>query len=281
VATEQTYQHTYWYPLVIEGLPKEYVLGAPLPDSVGVIVKGRGKDLLKLLLSDGAVAVDASGFKYSERFYDLKDAEVRIPDEGYKVAGFTRQEPLRIVVDRYSRKVLPITSALELVAAEGYFATNAKVHFEPSEVLIGGPEKLVNSLATALTQADTIRDLSTTTTVLVKIESASRLLTYTPTEIAATIPVEPLVQKEFDSIPVQVKGGQPKPGEKLDPKTIDIVVAGTGERIALLQSEEINVFVDYGEYLSQNTQLRPVVVHPPDVEIVSMSPEYFTFKTGY
>ncbi len=275
VATEQKYEHIFNLPLSIEGLPAEYVLGAPLPDSVGVVLKGRGKDLIKLLFSEGAVVIDGRGFKYSERFMDLTASELVLPDNNYELISYTRTEPIRLVIDRYSNLEVPVESNLVLEAADGFEVIPEKTTFEPSHIVIGGPERLVRSIESVKTQADTFRNLNAGTNIMVDIEREFTLLEYTPTRISAKIVVEPLVNKKINAIPIEIKGLRGSDKMKLDQPTIDIVFAGVEEVIDSLTKEDIHVFVDFVE--GEDRLVRPVIIHPPNVHLVSTSPETFGF----
>jgi hypothetical protein len=277
VATEQSYEHTYNFPLIIEGLPDEYVLGAPLPDSVGVVLEGRGKNLIKAIFSDGAVVIDGSGFKYSERFFDLHDAELRLPEDNFRLMRFTRTEPVRLVIDRYTNNEVPVVSSLYLESSEGFAAISEKTVFNPENVIIGGPERLVRSVEFVKTVSDTFRNLNASTTVVVDINREFDLLEYTPDLVSAKIVVEPLIKKRFEGIEVEVKGGNPGENEVLDPRKIDIVFEGIAEEIDSLEPDDIRVFVDYEPEHGDN-RLRPVIIHPSGVDVVSKTPENFRFK---
>lgn len=275
VATEKRYEQTFTYPLIVEGLPNEYVLGALLPDSVSVVLEGRGKDLIKLTLSEGAVVIDASGFKYSEKFYDLTQAELRLPKIDYSIVGYKRKDPLRLVIDRYANKSIPVKSDLIIEPADGYATDLAKTEFDPPEVIVGGPEGQIKLLEGVYTVCETLRNINTTTTVIIDINSASNLLAYVPEKVKATIYIEPLYQKEMKDITVQIKGGTLRNRQYLEPKTINLVFAGTRNHVDSLHPEDIKVFVDYINVPGKEIQVTPIVVHPPEVRVVSMEPEYF------
>ncbi len=278
VATEQEYEHTFTYPLKVEGLPDEYVIGSPLPDSIGVKLKGRGKDLIKLLFTDGEAVIDASGFKYSERFLEPGNIELHLPEVEYEFLGYTREEHIRLLIDRYANREVPVKSGLCLIPADGYAALEENIRFDPANVVLGGPENLVRSMECVYTTQETLRDLNSSTTVIVPIQRENELLTYTPEEISASINVEPLQQVRFDDIPVTIKGGKPRSGERLTPETIDLTFAGTQGQIDSLRREKVQVFVDYIDVRTQGKRVRPIVVHPLGVNVVSMNPEYFTFE---
>lgn len=271
VATEQRFEHTYILPLSLEGLPSEYVLGAPLPDSVGVILKGRGKDLIKLLYSEGAVVIDGRGFKYSERFLTLSESELKLPDNSFELVAYTRNEPIRLVIDRYSNMEVPIENAMILEPAEGYEAVPERTVFEPPRVVIGGPERLVRSIETVKTAPDTLRNLNTMTTVIVDIDEEIPLLEYTPTRVSAHIIVEPLVNKKIINIPIEIKGLRSGLRRITEPRTIEAVFTGIEEIVDSLTPEDIHAFVDF---IEGDRMLRPVIIHPPNVHLVSTNPEY-------
>ncbi len=278
VATEQEFEHTFKYPLLVEGLPNEYVLGAPLPDSVEVLLKGRGKDLIKLLFSDGEVAIDASGFKYSERYIEPSHLNLRIPEIDYEFLGYVKKDHIRLVIDRYTDKPVPVKSGLVLEPASGYAALEAKIQFDPPRVVVGGPENLVRTVENVYTVPETLKGLNKSTTHTVSINQESNLISYTPTSLSAYIEVEPLRQVTFEDIVVTVKSGKLRSNERLIPETISITFTGTEEQIEALKREKIQVFVDYVDVRTQGGQIRPIVVHPPSVNVVSLNPEYFTIQ---
>jgi hypothetical protein len=278
VATEQQYEHTFVYPLRVEGLPSEYVIGSPLPDSISVALKGRGKDLIKLLFAEGEAIIDASGFKYSERFIEPENIILRLPEVEYRFIGYTRSEPIRLVIDRYANREIPVKSALVLIPEDGYAADESKIRFEPTKIVLGGPENLIRSVEYAYTSQDTFKNLNTSTSVVVSIQRENNLVSYTPTKVSANIEVEPLHQITFEDIPVTIKSGKPRSGERLSPATIKLTFAGTETQIDSLKRERIQVFVDYIDVRTQGKFVRPVVIHPSGVNVVSMNPEYFTFE---
>jgi len=277
VATEQEFEHTFKYPLVIEGLPDEYVLGAPLPDSVTVVLSGNGKNLIKLLFSDGDAVIDASGFKYSERFLEPGNIDLKLPEIEYNFVEYIRKEPIRLLIDRYANREVPVRSSLYLEAAEGYAAIEDKIRFNPAEVVIGGPENLIRAIECVYTEQETLRDLNTTTTTVVGIQKENSLISYTQDNVSAEITVESLHQTTFEGIRVQIKSGKPQKNERLSPETIDLIFTGTKAQIDSLSREKIQVFVDYVDVGTQGNRVRPVVIHPPGVSVVSLNPEYFTF----
>ena len=279
VATEQRYEHSFTYPLIIEGLPDEYVLGASLPDSIQVVLKGKGKDLIKLLFSDGEAVIDASGFKYSERFIELGGVELRLPEVDYEFVEYARKDRIRLLIDRYADREVPVKSNLHLEPAGGFAAPDERVRFDPVNIVIGGPENLIRALDYILTEPETLRNLNTTTTLVVGIMKTNPLLSYTPDKVSAYINVEPLFQEKITGIPVEVRSGSPRRDETISPTTIDLTFTGTKDCIESLDRNDIKVFVDYIDVRTQGHKLRPVVIHPPCLNVVSMSPEYFTFIT--
>ena len=50
VATDKMYDHTDSFPLEILNVPDPLILAEELPHQVSVTIRGKGKDLLKLLL---------------------------------------------------------------------------------------------------------------------------------------------------------------------------------------------------------------------------------------
>ena len=153
-----------------------------------------------------------------------------------------------------------------------------KIRFDPPQVVIGGPENLVRTVENVYTVTETLKGLNQTTTHTVTIERESNLVSYTPITLSASIVVEPLRQATFEDIVVTVKSGKLRSNERLIPETINITFTGTEEQIEALKREKIQVFVDYVDVRTQGRQIRPIVIHPPNVNVVSLNPEYFTIQ---
>ncbi|HHS50957.1 MAG TPA: YbbR-like domain-containing protein [candidate division Zixibacteria bacterium] len=277
VATEQKYEHTYRLPLLVEGLPEEYVVGVPLPDSLDVTLKGRGKDLIKLFFSEGFVVIDARGMKLGERFIAPSETSLRLPDDSFELVGFKRTEPIRFFADRYANMEVPIESRLVLEPADGFATIPEKTTFSPEAVILGGPERLVRSVKSVKTVADTFRNLHENTTFAVSIDQESPLLQYTPREVSAQIFVEPLSTVKIEDIVVRVEGAPPYTTLQLTPATINITFTGTTDAIESLSRENIQVIVDY--ITDESKLIRPVIFHPSDIKVVSTEPTHFTFST--
>mgnify|MGYP006288436171 CR=1 FL=1 len=273
VATEQTYEHTYKFTLILGGLPDEYVLGSPLPDSVSAVLKGRGKDLIKLYVADGEVVIDASGFKYTEKFMDLSEAELRLPEKNIELVEYLRKEPVRLLVDRYIDREVPVENNLVLVPADGYTVIEDSVSFEPPRVIVGGPEREVRVLTYVETRSETLRNLNAPTNAVVDMKPPGKLLDYTPKKVTAYIDVEPLVKKELGKLEIKLQGGQLGPDEELSASRVDIVFSGSRADMDSLRPEEVEVLLDYRRLQGSEHGVRPVVIHPQELEIVTISPE--------
>jgi hypothetical protein len=95
-----------------------------------------------------------------------------------------------------------------------------------------------------------------------------------PAAVAVQIDVQPIAEKSFKGIPVEVNQ---VPGNRvvvLIPPKIDIIVRGGIEQVAAVEQKDFSSYIDYKSILLDTTgSITPVVTTPKDIKIVRQDPE--------
>ena len=144
VATEKVYEYTKSFPVKISNIPKGLILSEEVPEQVKVKIQGKGKELLKLLLTDKKnVQIDIGNFKVGESDYAFKPEEIPITEGlDLKVKEILSPKSIKIDLDRLIEKKVPIRSGIAILPEEGYLQIG-EVSLGRQEVVVSGPGKLV------------------------------------------------------------------------------------------------------------------------------------------
>ncbi len=134
------------FPLQFTGLPDSLALSGPIPAAVQAEVRGTGKQLIRLRLTEPQVRLSLEGVGPG-RF------ERALTSEDLPLAGYERLEVERLVgprtveleLERRARRALPVLVVLDGPSAA---RTNARITYEPAAVFVSGPAQAIADLDT-------------------------------------------------------------------------------------------------------------------------------------
>src|SRR3990170_5566326 len=113
-STDKLYEYTFDYNLKMVNLSPELILAEPLPASVQVKIYGKGKELLKLLLSkERTLKIDAQKFSAVEFELPLRKEMISIPEGlNLSVVEIASPKALMINLQKLEEKKVPVISQL-------------------------------------------------------------------------------------------------------------------------------------------------------------------------
>ncbi len=98
-----------------------------------------------------------------------------------------------------------------------------------------------------------------------------------PESVEVTVPVDELIERAFDGVPVRLLSSR-RSGLKAEPPSMTVVLSGPRSRMEELQAEEISATIDLKAYPSGGDSL-PATVKPPEgISLVSGEPRFFKVK---
>jgi YbbR domain-containing protein len=159
VATDRVYEHGDKFPLEIINIPERLLLTEKLPDHVNVMIEGKGKELLKLILAEKkSLKINAQEFKRGETEFTVKPEDIPMP-QGLELNVTTILPPknLKIRLDYPMEKELQVKPNVSVLPAEGYEQLG-DLHYNPKEVTITGPRSWVRNLQEIQTKERVIED---------------------------------------------------------------------------------------------------------------------------
>jgi hypothetical protein len=265
VATDKVYEHGHSFSLEILNVPERLILAEELPDQIDVKFRGKGKELLKLLLAEKkSVNIDAQEFERGETDYSIEPGEVPIPEGlDLRVTGILPSENLKVWLDYSMEKELKVLPVIRIVPAEG-FDKVGELHYNPQEITISGPRMWVRDLKEIGTQEMTIEDADKPISdqVDLALPEGYNLLLSSP-RVNFSQNVERIVDRRISGLPVELTNVPRRREVAIEPDSIDVIISGTQSLLEEIGAEQLKVTLDCAKAKKDETVKLPVEVKLP------------------
>ena len=175
------------FPLQLTGLADSISLSGPVPAAVQAEVRGTGKQLIRLRLTEPRLNVSLAGVGAGrfERAFSAADLPLT---EGLEVERLVGPRVLELEPDRKLSRRVPVAPRVEGVPASGVKRIGS-VGVQPLSVLLTGPAKVIarlDSLTLATVRIDGRRD---TVRVQVGPDATPDWCTVDPPVVTVTVPL--------------------------------------------------------------------------------------------
>lgn len=276
VATDKTYEHSERFPLEISNIPEQLLLAEKLPQEVQVTIRGKGKELLKLIMGETkSVRIDAGEFTRGETDYVIRPEQIPLP-EGLelRVTAVLPPKSLKIKLDYPMEKELKVQPNIKVLPAAG-FEQVGELHYNPGEVLISGPRMWLRNLKVIGTEEKVIEDVRGPISDQIDlIMPEGYNVSLSEQKINYSVNVEKVVEKEFTGLPVEPVGVPRRAEVLLRPDSIGVTVSGVQSIIDQMSPESIRVTVDCTKASRKDTAKFPVAVElPAEVRLMRTKPD--------
>ncbi len=176
------------FPLQLADLPDSISLSGPVPAAVQAEIRGTGKQLIRLRLTEPHLSVSLAGVATGrfERAFSAADLPL---SEGLEVERMVGPRMLEIDLDRKRVLRIPVAARVEGAPAAGVAHSGAVV-VDPARVTLTGPAKVIaklDSIALATVRIDGRRD---TVRVQVGPDALPDWCTMTPATVTVTVPLK-------------------------------------------------------------------------------------------
>lgn len=276
VATEKVYEYTKSFPLKISNIPEELVLAQKVPGDIQAKIRGKGKELLKLVLMEKKnLQIDVGDFKAGESNYDLKPDEIPIPEGlDLKVEEILSPKSIKIDLDLLMEKKVPVSSQITILPKEGYLQMG-EVSLDPPEVIISGPRKFVRRIKSIQTEEKTLKEIDEPISGQISLtlpEGYNLELSLKQVNFFAEI--QKTMEKEILNVPVETVNSPGGRKVKVQPDSIKVVIFGGENVVNQLTTDQIKVTIDCaGVKRNVETKLPPLVKLPPIVSLIRTEPD--------
>ena len=245
-----------------------------VPPSASVRLRGTGRDLFKsfLLKNFGGfkLVLDLEGISKEYEFV-LNDYFEKFPQKvvlplNYNLSFVEVVYPNRIKIslDDYSSKSVPIISNLHIKPAPGFLLVGNQI-IKPEKVDIAGPKKelaLINHIETIY---DTINGLTSFYSGEIKTQSLGRLIKYSTNSVEISLDIQNISEQIIVDVPVIVVNIPEKIRVFPSPQTVSLTVIGGVKQISNLNPTDIKVIVDFNDWSHLKQFYEPKVSIPKNI----------------
>ncbi len=245
-----------------------------VPPSASVRLRGTGRDLFKsfLLKNFGGfkLVLDLEGISKEYEFV-LNDYFEKFPQKvvlplNYNLSFVEVVYPNRIKIslDDYSSKSVPIISNLHIKPAPGFLLVGNQI-ISPEKIDIAGPKKelaLINHIETIY---DTINGLTSFYSGEIKTQSLGRLIKYSTNSVEISLDIQNISERIIVDVPVIVVNIPEKIRVFPSPQTVSLTVIGGVKQISNLNPTDIKVVVDFNDWSHLKQFYEPKVSIPKNI----------------
>ena len=274
VVSENEYTLILDLPIEARNLNVQKAHKEEVPPSASVRLRGTGRDLFKsfLLKNFGGfkLVLDLEGISKEYEFV-LNDYFEKFPQKvvlplNYNLSFVEVVYPNRIKIslDDYSSKSVPIISNLHIKPAPGFLLVGNQV-IRPEKIDIAGPKKelaLINHIETIY---DTINGLTSFYSGEIKTQSLGRLIEYSTNSVEISLDIQNISERIIVDVPVNVINIPEKFRVFPSPQTVSLTVIGGVEQIANLNPTDIKIIVDFNDWNHLKQFYEPEVSIPKDL----------------
>jgi len=269
------YQTVVSVHLVLENIKPNRSLAKPVPPTVNVKVHASGWQLVGLyFVPNVRYVLDISDISNRFNFVTSKDIVERLKlPQGIQTVDI-KPDTIMVVLDDKIKKTVPVEPVVAMTFREGYGVVG-DIESIPDSITLTGAKDLLDKIDRWQTDPLVFSGLKSDVNARVGVsDTMSFSITPFPAAVTVQIDVQPIAEKSFKGIPVEVNQ---VPGNRLVvliPPKIDIIVRGGIEQVAAVEREDFSSYIDYKSILLDTTgSIHPVVTTPKDIKIVRQDPE--------
>ena len=283
VVSDNEYTMLLDFPIEARNLNVQKAHKREVPSTASVLIRGTGRDLVKSFLlkkiAGFKLVLDLEGISQEYEFY-LNEYFEKYPQKvvlplNYNVSFVEVVHPNRIKIslDEYILKNVPVALNLVVNPAPGYVQIGETL-IKPSQIEVAGPEKELALINQVENLPDTLNGLTSSYRNSMQLNSFGGLVEYSHNFVEISIDIQNISERIIADIPVKIINVPKKIRVFPSPQTISLTVIGGYSRIALLNSEDIDIIIDFNMWNSQKQFYEPEVILPKDVlEWKDLSPK--------
>jgi YbbR domain-containing protein len=276
VATDKVYEYTRSFSLEISNIPAHLILAEKIPDQVKVKIRGKGKELLKLLLAEReSIKIDVKELKNGETDYVIKPEQIPIPEgSGLQVTDILSPPSLKIKLDHLLEKKVKVQPHIGVLPADG-FVQVGELHYGPKEVMISGPKIEVTQIEVIHTKEKVIQNAekSVSEQLDLVMPPGYNLKVSLPV-INFSVEIQKAVEKEFSHLPVKLINIPRRREILLQPDSISLTIFGPESLVTHMLPDKIKAVIDCAKTENKDKLKLPVIVElPSEVKLKRVEPE--------
>lgn len=272
------YTITLIVPLDVN-VAKSQALASKIPPSIYVTVKGKGWDLVGLLISENLTYnLDLTGVKKDIRINTFQAVTERLNIPHDVEILNTYPVTVRISFDKVQKKRVRVRNNISVILKEGYkIVGNPEII--PDSVKITGAKSILSEIKYIPTETKTFENINESISVVVRLsDTLSNLIRIEPQEVIIEYNVELSAEKSYEDLSIVVYNVPLDKDVLLIPPKLKLNLRGGVEQLSQINPSEIIVGIEYNMIESDTLGfVIPIIELPIDVDIINFEPQKFQY----
>ncbi|MCX7833106.1 MAG: CdaR family protein [Ignavibacteria bacterium] len=260
-------------------LSQKQALASELPNTIEISLKGKGWDLLTVMLGHKPVYIlDLSNYKRNIKISPLSDLKNIIGIPEHITVLNVYPDTLDIIFDNITEKYLKVKNNLIVVPKEGYIIVG-NPRIEPDSVKVYGASSIIMKLKSIPTVSLTIENVSQKFTRVVNLkDTLTNLIQIEPKTVTISYNIELLAERKLEGIDVFVTNLPSDKEVVIIPPKIDLIFRGGVNQLSKLSNDDVNVSIDF-KVLEKDTTgfITPDIRIPIDYNLIKYEPSQFQY----
>lgn len=265
-------------PLDIK-LSKTQALANDLPNNVDVSIKGKGWDLLGIVLSkDIALNLDFTSYK--------KDVKINISQSVNDLLSLSSNvsilsvnpDFIEINFDNITSKMVKVKNMVNVVTKDGYLIIGTP-KITPDSVKVSGAMSIIGKIKFLPTETLNIENINSGFTKTIKIyDTLNNIIKIEPRTVTITYNIELSAEKNFEGLNVIVSNVPQDKEVLLVPPKLKLYLRGGVEQLAKINPDEIFAGIEFKQIENDSLGfVSPKISLPADVTIIKYEPQKFQY----
>jgi len=254
---------------------KSQALSEEIPASIDVTVKGKGWDLLNLLISKNLkYSLDISRLKKDSRIITEQFVNERLNLQPNVSVLKITPDTININFDKVSDKFVPVKNNIIVNLKDGYSIVGNPI-LNPDSVRIQGSSALINKIKFIPTETKIFNNINSNLSGIINIKDTLVNITkIAPKEINFTYNIQLSAEKNFDDVDVVVSNIPEDKEVLLIPPKVNLSLRGGVEQLSQIGLSDIIVKVEFNKIESDILgYIVPEVIIPVETSLLKIEPQ--------
>ncbi len=232
-------------PLEVQAL-KSQALSEEIPGVIDVKVKGKGWDLLNVLISKNQkYSLDITRLHKDSKIITEQLINERLNLQPNLSILEITPDTININFDKLSEKVVPVRNNILLNLKDGYTIIG-KPKLSPDSVKIEGASYVISKIKWVPTETKILNNINSNVSGIIIIkDTLSNLIKIGQRQISYNYTVQLSAEKDFDDIDVNVLNVPEDKEVLLIPPKVNVSLRGGVEQLTQINLIEIQVYVEF------------------------------------
>lgn len=250
-------------------------LSEEIPNSIDVTVKGKGWDLLNILISKNLIyTLDVSKLKKDSKIITEEFVNDRLNLRSNVAVLKISPDTIKINFDKVSEKTVPVRNNIVLNLREGYSIVGNPL-LTPDSVRVQGALFILNKIRNIPTDTRIFNNVNSNVSGVISIkDTLASLIKIEPEQVEYMYNIQLSAEKSFDEIDVKIANLPVDMEVLLIPPKVGISLRGGVDQLSTINSSDIDIKIEFSKIENDTLgYIIPEVKVPIETNLLKIEPQ--------